>query len=510
MTASIRTATPKTARSGSRRKNPSRSLRILHLSAEYWPYVRTGGLGEAVRGMATFQAKMGSRTSVLLPLYGKIREAGHPLVPVGDPFQVRTGPRLEEARIWRTTPEPDGPEVFLIENEDYFDRPGVYGAKGEDYPDNHLRFSFFASAAVAALPILAPDSDPLILHMHDWHTALAVIYLRALKRGDPEAERVATVLSVHNGGFQGHFPPGAMAEMGLPSELYHMDFMEWYGRANVLKGGLLFTDMATTVSPGHAFELRTEAGGFGLHDTFLALHDRLVGVLNGIDVSIWDPETDPEIPSRYSARDLSGKAVCKEALQKEYGLRQDPDTLLIGMVARMVAQKGMDLILGGRAIREAEAQFIFLGSGEKRYEEGLRNLAAAYPERIAVELEFVEEKEHRVIAGADALLMPSLYEPCGLTQMRAMRYGTIPLARRVGGLENTIEDGHTGLLFDDYKPERLDWLIERAVARFRKPGTWRSTIEHSMDQDFSWERVADRYYEVYDQALEVRVESATG
>jgi starch synthase len=283
-----------------------------------------------------------------------------------------------------------------------------------------------------------------------------------------------------------------------------MDVMEWYGRANILKAGLVFTDMAATVSPSHAFELRTASGGFGLHHTFLGLHDRLVGVLNGIDLSIWDPATDPNIPARYSLTDLSGKATCRKALQREFGLPENPRPLLIGMVARMVAQKGMDLILGGSALREADAQFVFLGSGEPRFEEALRNLATSHPDRIAVQTEFKEEKEHRVIAGADALMMPSLYEPCGLTQMRAQRYGTIPLARRVGGLGDTIEDGTTGLLFDDYKADRLDWTIARAVTRYRNPDAWSDMIEHAMVQDFSWERVVRRYFEVYDRAFEVR------
>jgi starch synthase len=213
------------------------------------------------------------------------------------------------------------------------------------------------------------------------------------------------------------------------------------------------------------------------------------------------------IPASFSVDDLSGKAVCKAALQKEYGLPQEPGRLLIGMVARMVAQKGMDLVLGGRALREGNAQFIFLGSGESRYEKALLDMARAHPGHIAVQLEFKEEREHRVIAGADALLMPSLYEPCGLTQMRAMRYGTVPLARRVGGLEDTIEDGATGLLFDDYKPERLDWIIDRAVARFARPDAWLDLVENAMVQDFSWERAVDRYYMVYDLAFEARGEA---
>jgi starch synthase len=457
--------------------------------------------------MATFQSFAGSETTVLLPLFQRIRDADYGLKPVSGTFTVQTGHRVEVARLWEATKGTEGPRVLFLENEDHFGRPGVYGEAGQDYLDNHLRFSFLAAAVVQVLPEIAPGPEPVLLHMHDWHTALAVVYLRTLGKGDPFADRVATVLSVHNGGFQGHFPQEVLGEMGLPRELYHMDVMEWYGRANILKAGLVFTDMASTVSPSHSFELRTEAGGFGLHHTFLGLHDRLVGVLNGIDNRIWNPEGDPDIPENYSAEDLTGKGTCKAELQREYGLTVDPDVLLIGMVARMVAQKGVDLVLGGRAIREFDAQFIFLGSGEGRFEEGLKNLAAAHPDRVAVQTEFTEEREHRVVAGADALLMPSLYEPCGLTQMRAMRYGTVPLARRVGGLDDTVEDGHTGLLFDDYQPERLDWLIERAIARYHKPATWRDTVEHAMAEDFSWERVVERYYEVYDQAFETRADA---
>lgn len=490
-----------------RQVGPSRTARIVHLSAEYWPFIRTGGLAEAVRGIATFQRLAGSDTTVLLPLFERIRDGDYGLKPVGDPFTVRLGHRVEDGRLWEATKGNDGVRVLFLENPDYFGRAGVYGEGGEDYPDNHLRFSFLAAAAIQLLPEIAPGPAPVLLHMHDWHSALAVVYLRNLGKGDPLADRVATVLSVHNGGFQGHFPRETLADMGLPFELYTMAVMEWYGRANILKAGLVFTDMATTVSPSHSFELRTEAGGFGLHHTFLDLHDRLVGVLNGIDCRIWNPETDPYLPANYSTQDLSGKAECKIALQREYGLPEDPDKLLIGMVARMAAQKGMDLILGGRAIRDADAQFIFLGSGERRFEEGLENVAAAHPDRVAVHLDFTEEREHRVVAGADALLMPSQYEPCGLTQMRAMRYGTPPLARRVGGLEDTIEDGHTGLLFDDYKPERLDWLIERAIARYLKPATWRDMVEHGMAEEFSWEMAVDRYFEVYERAFETRSES---
>ncbi len=488
-------------------KSPSRSTPIVHLTAEYWPYIRTGGLAEAVQGMATYQSRSGSKVTVILPLFQRIRSGEYGLRPAGEAFQVRIGTRVETVRPWEATKGTEGPRVLLVENDRYFGRPGVYGEGDGDYPDNHLRFSLLAAAAVELLPRIAPPPTPLVLHMHDWHTALAVAYLRVLRKGDPRSDTAATVLSVHNGGFQGHFPSEIVPELGLPWELYSLDVMEWYGRANILKTGLVFTDMATTVSPSHAFELRTEPGGFGLHHNFFSLHDRLVGILNGIDFRIWDPATDPLIAANYDAQDLSGKAVCKAALQAEYGLPEDPDKLLVGMVARMVAQKGLDLILGGKAVRESDAQFIFLGNGESRFERGLLALSAAHPDRVAVQLEFDDAREHRIIAGADALLMPSLYEPCGLTQMRAMRYGTIPLARRVGGLGDTIEDGTTGLLFDDYRPERLDWIVGRAVARYRRGASWRHLVTHAMAEDHSWERVVGRYFDVYDQALAIRAEA---
>jgi starch synthase len=478
---------------------------IVHLTAEYWPYIRTGGLGEAVRGIATQQARLGHEAFAFLPLYAPIRESGCDLSPLGSSFQVQVGHRTEEGRLWEAPGCADGVRVLLVEHSEYFQRSGVYGDEGRDYPDNHRRFAFFSAAVLRALPTLV--RHPVVLHMHDWHTAFAVIFLRVLMKGDPFAEGIASVLSVHNGGYQGHFPPETLPDIGLPMDLYHMDFLEWYGRANILKAGLKSTDMATTVSAGHAFELRTEAGGFGLHHTFLGLRDQLVGITNGIDYTIWNPLTDTAIPANYSSNDLEGKRVCKAALQEEYGLEVNPDRLLIGMVARMVAQKGLELVVDGGAVKRSDAQFIFLGAGEPRFTSALQELARAHPDGIAADPAFTEAGEHRVMAGADALLMPSLYEPCGLTQMRAQRYGTVPLARRVGGLEETIEDGVTGLLFDDFIPERLDWLIDRAVAWYRRPVAWSGLMREGMARDFSWEQVVTRYFAVYDRALQIRAQA---
>jgi starch synthase len=330
------------------------------------------------------------------------------------------------------------------------------------------------------------------------------VYLRTAFAEQPYHSRLGTVLSVHNGGFQGHFAPETMADLGIAPDLYTWDVFEWYSRMNVLKGGLAFSDLAVTVSPTHAQELRTPEGGFGLHEKFIELGDRLVGILNGIDPDAWNPATDPVIAAHYSREDLSGKRRCKAALQQACGLPQQAHTPVFGMSARLVAQKGLDIVLGADLLSMDDLQFVFLGSGERRYERALASLALAAPDRIAVEFNFTDRLEHRLLAGADALLMPSLYEPCGLTQMRAQRYGTVPVARRVGGLADSIEDGVTGLLFDEYTAEGLTDALQRAAAQYRDRAAWRALVRRAMAQRFGWQASAEQYLEVYRRALASR------
>jgi starch synthase len=485
---------------------------VIHLAAECWPFARTGGLGEAVRGLATYQAAAGMPTTVVLPLYRQVRETTPALERAGPPFAVTLGGRIETGWLYRfvdggpgtngSTAGGAAQRVFFIEHPDFFDRAGIYGDDAGDYPDNALRFAFFCVAALTVLPQIAPDAQ--VLHAHDWHAALAPVYLRIAFAGRPVYDRLATVLSVHNGGFQGHFSPATVAALGLPPELCNSDYFEWYGRMNVLKGGLAFSDMAVTVSPTHARELRTPEGGFGLHDTFTRLGDRLVGILNGIDMQAWDPRTDPHVTATYSADDLAGKRRCKAALQQSYGLPLRTHTPLAAMSARLVAQKGLDLVLGADLLGSSDAQFIFLGTGESRYHTALTALAAAAPDRVAVEFAFTDHLEHRLLAGADLLLMPSLYEPCGLTQMRAQRYGTIPIARRVGGLVDSIEDGATGFLFDEYTPDALEQALQQAVERYRDRTAWRSMMRRALKRSFGWEPSADQYLAVYRRALAAR------
>ncbi len=474
-------------------------MNIVHLVAEYWPYARSGGLAEAVRGIATFQARSGHPTASILPLYQSIRESCE-LVQVGEPFQVEFGPTTATSRIMvEADPEP-GAQVFFLDQPDLFDRPGLYGEGGGSYSDNHIRFGFFAKAALTALPNLV--TPPVVLHQHDWHAALASVYLGTVLAQDPWYRQVATVLSVHNAGYPGQFGPDILPQLGLPEEVFHWSRMEHYGSINWLKGGLAYSDYVGTVSPTHAHELRTPAGGFGLHDSFIALNDRLVGILNGIDLDIWDPATDPDIPANYTSEDLSGKEICKADLQQACGLPIRRDVPLFGMTARLVRQKGFDLILGDGLLHRVEgAQFVFVGEGEESYQRALGEIANQLPDRVAVRFEFTEKREHRLLAGADCLLMPSLYEPCGLTQMRAQRYGALPVVRRVGGLCDTVQDQLTGFVFDEYSTSALEVALGRALSLFQDRVVWEKHMRRAMARDFGWYRSADSYLEIYREAL---------
>ena len=473
---------------------------VIHLAPELSPYARTGGLGEAVASLAKYQAASGIPVTVFMPLYQAVRQR-HELRPVGAPFTVTVGPRTETARILEPVAPvlPGTPRVLFVENEEYFDRPGLYGDAVGDYPDNAQRYALFARAVLVALPRVLPQ-PPSIVHAHDWQTALASIYLKNEFIAHPYYEGIRAVLSVHNAGYQGHFPESAMTELGLPPALYNHRQLEWHGRVNLLKGGLVFSDLAITVSPTHAHELRTEKGGFGLDGVFVAMRDRLVGIVNGIDQDVWDPATDPIIPRRYTADSLVGKKRCRIALQRATGLSrwQAP---IFALTARLVSQKGLDLILGDPGYFAFDAQYVFLGHGDEHYEAMLTELAERAPSRIAVKLDFTDEFEHLLLSGADMCLMPSQYEPCGLTQMRAQRYGTIPVARRTGGLADTIEDGVTGFLFDDYTPADFMRAAMRAVDQFRDGDGWEAMMREAMGRDFGWDKSAARYLTVYRRVL---------
>ncbi|HNV74703.1 MAG: glycogen synthase [Gemmatimonadaceae bacterium] len=478
---------------------------VVHVVAELAPFARTGGLGEAVANLAKAQSRAGLAVSLIMPLYRQVREVVSDFVPASDPFFVQVGPRAEYARLFESQSLRDRtgegmPRVYFVDNEYYFGgRDGIYGDARGDYGDNDRRWAYFALASLTALPMIT--QAPVMMHCHDWHTALAPAYLRAREAGNDFLRQTWTVITVHNAGFQGHFPPPSMADVGLPWEFYNHHMFEWYGKMNMLKGGMACADAVTTVSPTHAHELRTEKGGFGLHDAFVAMRERFVGIINGIDNADWNPANDPFIAYNYSRTKLSPKKQNKLALQRIFGLPERPGTPVIGMSARMVAQKGLDLILGSPRFLSLDAQFIFLGQGEKRYVDILEELAALVPGRIGVQTDFTVEQEHRLLAGADMIVMPSQYEPCGLTQMRAQRYGTLPVARKVGGLADTIEDNVTGFLFDDYTQAGFISACARAIDHYRHPQVWTQMVREAMGRDFGWERSEGKYRELYRRAI---------
>jgi len=475
---------------------------ILHLTAELWPYARTGGLGQAVADIATEQAREGLDVSVMVPFYQAAREKaaelGHRLKPVCQPFTVSFNGIAEEVRCWEVEHEQGCPRRLFLDHPGMFDRPGIYGGKTGDFPDNDRRFALFALAAIEVA--LRVGGERTLIHAHDWHTALTPVYMRVRHWNRPELKMMPVVVTVHNGGFHGLFGRETLASIGLPDWLWAMEFMEWYGRLNYLKGGLLFADMVTTVSPTHAAELRTEVGGFGLHHVFQWLDDRLVGIRNGIDTKLWDPATDEELTANYSIDDMSGKARCKAALQRAWGMPERKRTAVFGMSARLVTQKGLDIIVGSRSLKEGNTQFIFLGEGEQRFEDILRVAAGEQPGRVGLNTSFTDRLEHRLLAGADFLLMPSLYEPCGLTQMRAQRYGALPIGRTVGGLADTIEDGVTGFLFDGYTPDEFDRAVKRALGVYDDPVLFAQHQRAAMQRDFSWKEPIAQYAAVYKRA----------
>ncbi len=475
---------------------------IVHMASEYSPFARSGGLAEAVMGLANSQAKGGATVVVFLPLYRTVRDVAPDLAPLGRPISIDLGFKREEVRFFREVHPAAGPKVVFVDIPEYFNRPGLYGEGGSDYVDNARRFALFSRAVLDAIPRLI--AGPILLHAHDWHTSLALMFMRTYSGLRERYRKTPTVLSVHNAGYQGHFPTSQLNDCGIPPEVYNFRHLEWYNRINFLKGGLTFADMVVTVSPNHATELRTPGGGFGLQEVFVWLGDRFTGIINGIDQRVWNPETDDQLTANYNLDDANtNKAKCKAALQRSFGLPQKRRTPLFGMTSRMVKQKGLDVILNSHLVWNLDAQFVFLGQGERKYESALLQLASMRPRNVGVQLDFTDRLEHRLMAGADIFLMPSEYEPCGLTQMRAQRYGALVVGRRVGGIADTVDDDVTGFLFDEYNAGSMDWAMSRALARFADKDAWDPRMRVAMQRDFGWERAGERYAEVYRRATAI-------
>jgi len=467
------------------------------VSSEAAPFAKTGGLADVVGALPAALAEFGDQAAVVLPRYGSIdlKTARR----VWDRLYVHFGPAMYETTIYQA---PATCPVYLVDCPELFDRKGFYGESGLDYPDNHIRFAVFARAALGVARNLFRTE---IFHCHDWQSGLVPAYLRTTFSTDPTFLGCRTLFTIHNLGYQGLFPKTAAGEVGLEPGLLVPDGMEFFGQLSYIKGGIAYADALNTVSPTYAREIQTPEYGFGLDGALRARSAQLSGILNGVDYQEWSPDADPHIPARYSAEDISGKATCKRQLLAEFGLPEGAmDRPLLGIVSRFTRQKGTDLIAEIAAqVVGLDAYLVALGTGEREYEDFFRAMQQQFPGRVAVKVGFDNGLAHRVEAGSDMFLMPSRYEPCGLNQIYSLRYGTVPVVRATGGLDDTIEEG-TGFKFAEYTGTALLGAIRGAVAAYADREGWQAMMHRGMEKDFSWRTSAAAYSALYRRLLAAR------
>ena len=467
------------------------------LASEVAPYAKTGGLADVVGSLSKALARRGHEVHVVLPLYGSIDRGQFQVRPAGLQAAPGLGGRWEAFEVFRAGPDNGaGPTVWMLSHP-LFARPGLYGERGSDYPDNHVRFRAFCHAALDLVRQRMPGPD--ILHLHDWQAGLAAVDLRAPgMTPNPSFAKTKIVFTIHNLAFTGAVPAEALDEMGLPRRLFAPDALEFYGRLALIKGGLSYADELTTVSPRYAREIQTPAGGYGLDGILAERHADLFGIVNGLDYSVWNPATDRLIPARYSPTRPAGKARCKRELQKELGLLADGDRPLIGMVTRLAEQKGLDILAEALpGIMALPVQFVLLGDGEERFRWAFAELAGRYPGRMAVKLGFDDRLAHRIPAASDLCLMPSRFEPCGLNQLIALKYGAVPVVRETGGLADTVTDGANGFTFSEYNAVALLVAVRRALAARAGRAAWSKLMLQGMGEDWGWGRSAGEYARLY-------------
>lgn len=473
--------------------------RVLMVASEVEPFSKTGGLGDVAGALPRALGRLGFDVTVVTPRYHGVRagtSAGR--VP------CRVGSRTVDVDL-SVAPLGIGAQAVLVDAPELFDRDGLYGTGGQDYDDNPLRFAVLTRAALtwAGRQPKRPD----VLHAHDWQAGLLPVY----RRDEPALTRVPCVCTIHNLAYQGVFDRTWMVALGLPWETFTVEGLEFFDRVSFLKAGLQFSEAVTTVSPRYAEEIQTPEFGHGLDGVLRTRRAVLTGILNGIDTAQWDPATDPHLPAPYAASDLAGKRLAKHALLVRMGLPADDEALrrpLVGMVTRLVEQKGLDLVQASAAhLLGTDALFVVLGRGDAAYEGLWTGLQQAHPTRVAVHLGFDEPLAHLIEAGADLFLMPSRFEPCGLNQMYSQRYGTVPVVRETGGLADAVTPwdpatrSGTGFRFREYTADALCAAFDAALAVFRDAEAWQTLQRNGMERDFSWDRSARHYGTVYNRVL---------
>jgi starch synthase len=472
------------------------SLHVAHVTSEIAPYVKTGGLADVSAALPKAQARLGHRVTVLAPLYREVDRQGMELR--GSVHVPMDGGR--SANFYAT--RADGVEIVFIDHPPFFDRPFPYGVGSTDYTDNDVRFAFLSRAALEYFRSRAQRPD--VIHAHDWQTGLVPVYMKTHYWSDPTLGRVPSVFTIHNLAYQGRFALDAARRVDLPAHLLTPEALEFHGSLCYMKGGILFAELLNTVSPRYAQEIQTPAQGYHMDEILRSRSGDLAGILNGVDDEEWDPRADAHIVSRYSAGDLAGKAACRQDLLRTFDLPTSPELPIVGIVSRLVSQKGFDVVVAAwHDLLERPLRMVVVGTGDPAVQDGFRRLAARAPERFAVRFVYDTALAHKLIAGSDMLLMPSRYEPCGLTQMYALRYGTVPVVRATGGLVDTVDPFDavtgrgTGFRFDNADGTAVMWAIDQAVAAWTDKAAWTTLQQNGMARDFSWSRSAEAYIELY-------------
>ena len=475
-------------------------MRILMAAPEGVPFSKTGGLADVIGALPQAIARQGHQVAVVLPRYRMTPLYG--LRPALCSLTIPMGRKLHFPAVLEGPPQ-EGVRTFFVDYPPYFDRAALYGTtEAGDYPDNAERFALFSRAVLETAKLLFPAE---VVHCHDWQTGPVPVLLKTAYAGDPALKNTATLFTFHNLGYQGVFPAEVLEKTGLGWELFTIDGLEFYGGVNFLKGALLYADFLNTVSKGHAAEIQTAEYGFGLEGVLRARAAALLGILNGVDYTQWNPATDPYIAARYAPEELSGKRICKKDLLQEFRLpSENLDRPLIGIVSRFTNQKGADLIAEvADSLAQEDFYLVTLGTGDEQYEALFRRLARDYPHRIAVRIAYDNVLAHKIEAGADMFLMPSRYEPCGLNQIYSLKYGTVPIVRATGGLDDTIElhdskaGTSTGFKFHEYSGQALLGTVRQALRAYQNRAGWRRLMRNGMVKDFSWDASAREYVAVY-------------
>jgi len=484
-------------------------MRIVMAASECVPFAKTGGLADVVGALPRELVKLGHEVTVYLPLYARVR----PLIAEVQKVAVEsiTIPFRYYNRFVGIVDggERDGVQFYFIDSPELYDRPELYGPSGGEYLDNAERFGLYCRAVLEATKLLGvPD----IFHIHDWQAALIPVYLQTTYAADPVLRKAGVVLTIHNAAYQGKFPPATTEQLLFPWDIFTMDQVEQFDRFNFLKGGLVFSDMLTTVSKRYAEEIQTPEFGEQLDGVLLRRAANLRGILNGVDYERWDPATDGNLAAHYTPDDLKGKRTCRADLLHAFGLEDVSETrMVIGIVSRFVTQKGFDIVSQiADELAARDVAVVALGSGEPVYEHFFRDWAYRHPGNVAVRIGYDEALSHKVEAGADIFLMPSRYEPCGLNQIYSLKYGTVPVVRATGGLDDTIEEWDaqggtgTGFKFYGYEPQDLLMEIDRALQTFQDRESWERLMRNGMARDYAWSKPAREYAAVYEEAARRR------